>query len=65
MNQKVPSLATPKTGSRMFDATVYTLTNTFTAVQADQSYLYPVDETPAMDFVVGSGPAAKPGLSFR
>jgi hypothetical protein len=62
---KVPSLAAPKTGTRMFDATVYTLTNMFTPVQADQSYLYPVDETASMDFVVGKGPAAKPGLAFK
>ena len=62
---KVPSLVHPKSGTKMFDATVFTLANTFTPVQVDQSYLYPVDEVPSMDFVVGKGPAAVPGRAFR
>jgi hypothetical protein len=64
-NGQVPSLAHPKSGMKMYDGTVFTLANMFTPVQADQSYLYPVDETASMDFVVGRGPAAVPGRAFR
>jgi hypothetical protein len=62
---KVPSLAKVKNGSKLFDATFFTLGNTFTPVQADQSYLYPVDETASMDFVIGKGLPAVPGRAFR
>ncbi len=55
-------------GDRLFDGTVFTLANSFTATQAVQSYLYPVDATATMDFIVGSpanvvvdpGPGRKP-----
>ncbi len=62
---KVPSLATPHTGMTMYDGTVFTLANMFTPVQADQSYLYQVDQTASMDYVVGKGPKAVPGRAFR
>jgi hypothetical protein len=62
---RVPSLATPKSGQKMYDGTVFTLANMFTPVQADQSYLYQVDQTASMDFVVGKGPNAVPGRAFR
>jgi LPXTG-motif cell wall-anchored protein len=49
----VPELTDAIDGSRLFDGTAFTLGNTFTPLQADQSYLYPVDETASMDFLVG------------
>jgi hypothetical protein len=62
---KTPGLVGAKSGSRMYDATVFSTSNSFTAVQKDQSYLYPVDQTAAMDFIVGKGKPAKPGIAFR
>jgi hypothetical protein len=62
---QIPSLKHPGTGTKMFDGTVYTLLNMFTPVQAEQSYLYPADQTASMDFVVGKGPNAVPGRAFR
>jgi hypothetical protein len=62
---QVPSIKGAKSGSKFYDATVWTMGNMFTAVQARQSYLYPVDASPSMDFVVGKGPKARPGVSFR
>jgi hypothetical protein len=51
-------------GSRIPDVNVFTMGNSFTPVQADQSYLYPVDGAPASEVILGQGPAvppAKPG----
>jgi hypothetical protein len=39
--------------------------NMFTPVQNRQSYLYPVDQSASMDFVVGKGPKAKPGIAIN
>jgi hypothetical protein len=62
---KTPGLMGAKSGSRMYDGTVFTMGNSFTAVQKDQSYLYPVDQTASMDWIVGKGKPAKPGVAFR
>jgi len=62
---QVPSIATAKTGSKFFDATVWTMGNMFTPVQARQSYLYQVDQTAAMDFIVGKGKKAMPGVPMK
>jgi hypothetical protein len=62
---KTPTLVGAKNGSRMYDGTVFTMSNSFTAVQADQSYLYPVDQTASMDFILGKGKPARPGVVFH
>ena len=62
---RVPSLRGAKSGAKFYDATVWTLANTFTPVQVRQSYLYPVDQVAAMDFVLGRGPRARPGTPFK
>ena len=61
---QVPAIKGAKTGSKFYDATVWTMGNMFTPVQARQSYLYQVDQSAAMDFVVGKGPKARPGTAF-
>ena len=62
---QVPGIKAPKNGSKFYDATVWTMGNMFTPVQQRQSYLYQVDQTAAMDFVVGKGPKARPGVIFK
>jgi hypothetical protein len=39
-------------GARFYDGTAFSLGNTLSASQAVQSFLYPLDGTPAMDFVL-------------
>jgi hypothetical protein len=62
---QVPGLTKAKSGTKFNNATVWTLGNMFTPVQTRQSYLYQVDQTAAMNFVVGKGPKARPGVAFR
>jgi uncharacterized repeat protein (TIGR01451 family) len=45
---EVPATA----GSRFYDATAFSLGNTVSATQEAQSFLYPLDNTPSMDFVI-------------
>jgi uncharacterized repeat protein (TIGR01451 family) len=47
-----PSEVPATTGSRFYDATAFSLGNTVSATQDTQSFLYPLDNTPSMDFVV-------------
>ncbi len=54
---QVPEEVEATAGSRLFDGTAFTLGNSFTAAQTVQSYLYPVDNSPSMDFLVGEVPA--------
>jgi hypothetical protein len=42
-------------GSRFYDATAFSLGNNASPVQDVQSYLYPLDNAPAMDFLLGAG----------
>ena len=60
----MPTVKTVTNGSKIYDATVWTLGNMFTPVQIRQSYLYQVDQTAAMDVVIGKGPKARPGVPF-
>ena len=43
------------TGSRFYDGTAFSLGNAVSPVQTVQSFLYPLDNTPAMDFVIPAG----------
>ncbi len=61
----MPSLRKAVKGSKFYDATVWTMGNMFTPVQIRQSYLYQVDQSAAMDFVVGRGKKAKPGAIIK
>ena len=45
--------ATP--GARFYDGTAFSLGNPLSAVQTVQSFLYPLDNTPSMDFLLPSG----------
>jgi len=54
-HQQRPSEVPATAGSRLYDGTAFSLGNTVSAVQALQSFLYPLDNTPAMDFVIPSG----------
>jgi uncharacterized repeat protein (TIGR01451 family) len=47
-----PSEVPATVGSRFYDATAFSLGNTVSATQDTQSFLYPLDNTPSMDFVV-------------
>jgi hypothetical protein len=47
-------------GSRFYDATMFSLGNTVSAIQRVQSFLYPLDNTPAFDFVLPEGPPPPP-----
>ena len=42
-------------GDRVFDATVFAVTNSASPRQEVQSFLYPADNTPAMDFAIPGG----------
>jgi uncharacterized repeat protein (TIGR01451 family) len=47
-----PTEVAATTGSRFFDATMFSLGNTVSTTQDVQSFLYPLDNTPAMDFLL-------------
>jgi len=47
-----PAEVPATTGSRFYDATVFSLGNTVSTTQDVQSFLYPLDNTPAMDFLL-------------
>jgi uncharacterized repeat protein (TIGR01451 family) len=47
-----PSEVPATVGSRLYDATMFSLGNTNSATQNVQSFLYPFDNTPSMDFLV-------------
>jgi hypothetical protein len=47
-----PLEAPADTGSRFYDGTAVSLGNTTSSVQAQQTFLYPLDETAAMDFLL-------------
>ena len=49
-----PSEAAAQAGARFYDATAFTMANTLSPVQAVQSWLYPLDNTAAMDFLLPS-----------
>jgi hypothetical protein len=48
---EVPAIA----GSRLYDGTAFALGNTISPVQTLQTFLYPLDNTPSMDFLIPSG----------
>jgi hypothetical protein len=53
-------------GDRLFDGTAFSLADVSPTGGADQSFLYPLDNTPSMDFRIpgsasGAGPAPTPG----
>jgi len=51
-----PQEAAADAGARFYDGTAFSLVNTTSTTQAQQSFLYTLDNTPAMDFLL---PAAK------
>ena len=51
-----PQETAADTGARFYDGTAFSLVNTTSTTQAQQSFLYTLDNTPAMDFLL---PAAK------
>ncbi len=53
-----PTEVAATVGTRFYDATVFSLGNTVSPVQTVQSFLYPFDNTPSMDFLL---PAAATG----
>jgi hypothetical protein len=56
-----PSEVPATVGSRFYDGTAFSLGNTFSAVQTVQSFLYPFDNTPSMDFLLPSPEDGGPG----
>jgi hypothetical protein len=50
-----PTEVAATVGSRFYDGTAFSLGNTTSPIQDVQSFLYPFDNTPAMDFLLGSG----------
>lgn len=49
-----PAQVHAKPGSRLYDASAYSVANVASPVQNVQAFLYPLDNTPAMDFKVPS-----------
>jgi hypothetical protein len=52
-------------GTRFYDGTAFSLASVTPDVGADQSFLYPADNTPAMDFLLpglGTGSQSRPGV---
>ena len=56
--QEVPATS----GTRFYDATAFSLGNPYSPTQEAQSFLYPLDNTPAMDFLL---PGDQPSLAGR
>ena len=59
-----PTEVAATSGSRFYDAAAFSLGNTVSPVQDVQSFLYPLDNTPAMDFLLGSGTSGGGGGGF-
>jgi hypothetical protein len=56
-----PSEVPATVGSRFYDATAFSLGNTVSPLQDVQSFLYPLDNSPSMDFLL---PGGKPGVGI-
>jgi hypothetical protein len=56
-----PSELPATVASRFYDGTAFSLGNTFSPVQTVQSFLYPFDNTPSMDFLLPSPDDGGPG----
>jgi hypothetical protein len=53
-----PAQVAAQPGDRLFDGTAFSLGDASPTGGADQSYMYPMDNAPAMDFLVPGGAAA-------
>ena len=53
-NGQRPAEAAATTGSRFYDATAFSLGNPLSPLQTLQTFLYPMDNTPAFDFLLGA-----------
>jgi putative cell wall-binding protein len=51
-----PAEVPAEPGDRIYDAAVFAQSNTVSPTQDVQSFLYPLDNSPAMDFLVPGGP---------
>lgn len=58
-----PEQVPAEPGDRIYDASVFTMSNAQSARQEAQGFLYPLDNTPAMDFEIpgGEDPQVPPG----
>jgi hypothetical protein len=56
-----PSEVPATVGTRFYDAEALTMANTVSPVQDLQSWMYPLDNTPAMDFLLPSASSSTPG----
>jgi len=52
-----PNEVPAKAGDRLYDGTAFSLGNTLSPIQTVQSFLYPLDNTPSMDFLLPSATA--------
>jgi hypothetical protein len=59
-NQR-PAEVASKAGSREFDGTAFTLSDDSPTGGTDQSFLYPLDNAPSMDFLVPAGTTSSAG----
>ena len=55
-----PSEVPATAGSRFYDGTAFSLGNPISPVQTVQSFLYPLDNTPSMDFLLATGGGGGP-----
>lgn len=62
-NKKVPAEVPAVTGDRMYDATMFSLGNVESVTQVAQGFLYPLDNTPAFDFLLVDAAAVPPVLT--
>jgi hypothetical protein len=53
-NGQRPTEVAATTGSRFYDATAFSLGNPISPLQTLQTFLYPLDNTPAFDFLLGA-----------
>jgi hypothetical protein len=66
-----PKEVPAKPGDRLYDGTAFSLADISPGGGADQSFLYPMDNTPSMDFLIpaatpsGGTPAAPPATGAR
>jgi uncharacterized repeat protein (TIGR01451 family) len=58
-----PTESPASVGSRFYDATMFSLGNTTSPDQAAQSFLYPFDNTPSMDFLLPTAATADLALT--
>jgi hypothetical protein len=64
-NGQRPNEVPATDGSRLYDATAFSLGNPLSPLQTLQTFLYPLDNTPAFDFLLGATTPPPPGSECK